>query len=84
MLQALNDTWMEREPGDSSRSNYFYFPQGTYQFVSRATAAPDPSENANWTLSVKWQMSGVVIDLDHVSSSCFHSYLLASLSPSDA
>uniref|UniRef100_A0A158Q731 FSA_C domain-containing protein n=1 Tax=Elaeophora elaphi TaxID=1147741 RepID=A0A158Q731_9BILA len=63
--QALNDTWIEEEPGDPSRSNYFYFPQGTYQLVSRATAASDSSENAKWTLSIKWQMCGMVIDLDH-------------------
>ncbi|VDN37554.1 unnamed protein product [Gongylonema pulchrum] len=63
--QALNDTWIESEPGDPSRSNYFYFPQGTYQFVSRATSSSDPRESANWTLSVKWQMCGMVIDLDH-------------------
>ncbi|CAG9534922.1 unnamed protein product [Cercopithifilaria johnstoni] len=62
--QALNDTWIEEEPGDPSRSNYFYFPQGTYQLVSRATAASDLSENAKWTLSIKWQMCGMVIDLD--------------------
>uniref|UniRef100_A0A915Q466 DNA mismatch repair proteins mutS family domain-containing protein n=1 Tax=Setaria digitata TaxID=48799 RepID=A0A915Q466_9BILA len=62
--QALNDTWIGEEPGDP-RSNYFYFPQGTYQLVSRATAASDSSENAKWTLSVKWQMCGMVIDLDH-------------------
>ncbi|KAL3998683.1 Fragile site-associated protein C-terminus family protein [Acanthocheilonema viteae] len=62
--QALNDTWIEEEPGDPSRSNYFYFPQGTYQLVSRATAAFDSSENAKWTLSIKWQMCGMVIDLD--------------------
>ncbi|EJW79808.1 hypothetical protein WUBG_09283, partial [Wuchereria bancrofti] len=62
--QALNDTWIEEEPGDPSRSNYFYFPQGTYQLVSRATAASDSSENAKWTLSIKWQMCGMVIDLD--------------------
>uniref|UniRef100_A0A8L7TDP8 FSA_C domain-containing protein n=1 Tax=Brugia malayi TaxID=6279 RepID=A0A8L7TDP8_BRUMA len=62
--QALNDTWIEEEPGDPSRSNYFYFPQGTYQLVSRATAASDSSENAKWTLSIKWQMCGMMIDLD--------------------
>ncbi|VDO44932.1 unnamed protein product [Onchocerca flexuosa] len=62
--QTLNDTWIENEPSDPSRSNYFYFPQGTYQFVSRATAASDLSENAKWTLSIKWQMCGMVIDLD--------------------
>ncbi|MCP9260407.1 DNA mismatch repair protein Msh6 [Dirofilaria immitis] len=62
--QALNDTWIENEPADPSRSNYFYFPQGTYQLVSRAAAASDPFENAKWTLSIKWQMCGMVIDLD--------------------
>ncbi|VDK65860.1 unnamed protein product [Onchocerca ochengi] len=62
--QTLNDNWIENEPSDPSRSNYFYFPQGTYQFVSRATAASDLSENAKWTLSIKWQMCGMVIDLD--------------------
>uniref|UniRef100_A0A1I7VD79 FSA_C domain-containing protein n=1 Tax=Loa loa TaxID=7209 RepID=A0A1I7VD79_LOALO len=62
--QTLNDTWIEEEPGDPSRSNYFYFPQGTYELVSRATAASDSSENAKWTLSIKWQMCGMVIDLD--------------------
>uniref|UniRef100_F1KPJ4 Bridge-like lipid transfer protein family member 1 C-terminal domain-containing protein n=1 Tax=Ascaris suum TaxID=6253 RepID=F1KPJ4_ASCSU len=63
--QALNDSWIEKDSGDPTHSNYFYFPQGTYQFVSRATAAPDPTENAKWILSVKWQMLGMIIDLDH-------------------
>ncbi|KHN73253.1 Uncharacterized protein Tcan_11964, partial [Toxocara canis] len=63
--QALNDSWIENDSGDSSHSNYFYFPQGTYQFVSRATAAAGPTENAKWILSVKWQMLGMIIDLDH-------------------
>ncbi|VDN01800.1 unnamed protein product [Thelazia callipaeda] len=63
--QALNDNWIEDEAVDPSLSNYFYFPQGNYQLVSRATTTSDSTEKANWTLSVKWQMCGMVIDFDH-------------------
>uniref|UniRef100_A0A158R4Y4 FSA_C domain-containing protein n=1 Tax=Syphacia muris TaxID=451379 RepID=A0A158R4Y4_9BILA len=63
--QALNEDLLEKDPSDLSRSNYFFFPEGTYQFVSQATDVGPNNEHAKWTLSVKWQMLGMIIDLDH-------------------
>lgn len=61
----MNDSLLD-EKGDSTGTNFFYFPEGTYQIVSRASAASGPSQSAKWLLLVKWQMRGMVIDLDYV------------------
>ncbi|CAI4230279.1 unnamed protein product [Auanema sp. JU1783] len=43
-------------------SNFFFFPQGSYQLCSKAS---NESGDAQWILSVRSRMRGMIIDLDH-------------------
>ncbi|KAJ1353025.1 hypothetical protein KIN20_009565 [Parelaphostrongylus tenuis] len=50
-----------KEATGETQTNYFFFPQGTYQLCSQASGGAD---DAKWVLSVRSQMRGMVIDLD--------------------
>uniref|UniRef100_A0A914RUR5 Mononegavirus-type SAM-dependent 2'-O-MTase domain-containing protein n=1 Tax=Parascaris equorum TaxID=6256 RepID=A0A914RUR5_PAREQ len=58
-----------------SRVIFWWIIFAGFYFISQITSAPDPTENANWILSVKWQMLGMVIDLDHVSAQRLRCFL---------
>ncbi|EPB75014.1 hypothetical protein ANCCEY_05883 [Ancylostoma ceylanicum] len=56
---SLSESVMEAT--GETQTNYFFFPQGTYQLCSQASA---DAAGAKWVLSVRSQMRGMVIDLD--------------------
>ncbi|KAL6737884.1 hypothetical protein Aduo_011490 [Ancylostoma duodenale] len=56
---SLSESVMEAS--GETQTNYFFFPQGTYQLCSQASA---DAAGAKWVLSVRSQMRGMVIDLD--------------------
>ncbi|CAJ0604609.1 unnamed protein product [Cylicocyclus nassatus] len=56
---SLSESIMEAT--GETQTNYFFFPQGTYQLCSQASA---DAAGAKWVLSVRAQMRGMVIDLD--------------------
>uniref|UniRef100_A0A1I7XZZ8 FSA_C domain-containing protein n=1 Tax=Steinernema glaseri TaxID=37863 RepID=A0A1I7XZZ8_9BILA len=62
--KSLSEQWLQDKTGKEDHSNFFFFPQGSYRFCSSASAPSNPGENAKWTLSVKWQMKGMMIDFD--------------------
>uniref|UniRef100_A0A7E4VU99 FSA_C domain-containing protein n=1 Tax=Panagrellus redivivus TaxID=6233 RepID=A0A7E4VU99_PANRE len=71
---SLREPWMQdnaaggsRSHGnsmDSTVSNFFYFPHGSYKLCSSAYSASSSEESAKWYLSVKSEMKGMVIDFD--------------------
>ncbi|KJH51749.1 hypothetical protein DICVIV_02060 [Dictyocaulus viviparus] len=50
-----------KEATGEMQTNFFFFPQGTYQLCSQASG---DAAGAKWVLSVRSQMRGMVIDLD--------------------
>ncbi|KAK0421995.1 hypothetical protein QR680_007305 [Steinernema hermaphroditum] len=62
--KSLSEQWLQDKTGKEDHSNFFFFPQGSYRFCSSASPPANPGENAKWTLSVKWQMKGMMIDFD--------------------
>ncbi|CAI5438694.1 unnamed protein product [Caenorhabditis angaria] len=58
--QALTQSFLDA--AHSEQSNCFFFPEGTYQLCSKATAIKN--QPAKWVLSVSAEMQGVEIDLD--------------------
>ncbi|CAB3410727.1 unnamed protein product [Caenorhabditis bovis] len=57
--QALMQSFLDLS--HSEQSNCFFFPEGTYQLCSKASASDGP---AKWVLSVSAEMQGIEIDLD--------------------
>ncbi|KAI6241376.1 FSA-C domain-containing protein [Aphelenchoides fujianensis] len=62
---SLSDSWLQENTGDTTRSNFLYFPQGSYHFCSSANPPKSRSENAQWVLSVKAEMQGMSVDFDN-------------------
>ncbi|KAI6225838.1 FSA-C domain-containing protein [Aphelenchoides besseyi] len=62
---SLSDAWLQENTGDTTRSNFLYFPEGSYHFCSSANAPKHPNENAQWVLSVRAEMEGMLIDFDN-------------------
>ncbi|KAE9416671.1 hypothetical protein Angca_002636, partial [Angiostrongylus cantonensis] len=61
-LVSLFAIWQSvKEATGETQTNYFFFPQGTYQLCSQASG---DAADAKWVLSVRSQMRGMVIDLD--------------------
>ncbi|KAI1727267.1 hypothetical protein Ddc_04564 [Ditylenchus destructor] len=65
--QSLSEPWLHENTGDGgdSRSNFFFFPSGSYKFCTSATSPTTHNQNAKWILSVKSHMQGMVIDFDY-------------------
>ncbi|KAI1727949.1 hypothetical protein DdX_00092 [Ditylenchus destructor] len=65
--QSLSEPWLHENTGDGgdSRSNFFFFPSGSYKFCTSATSPTAHNQNAKWILSVKSHMQGMVIDFDY-------------------
>jgi hypothetical protein len=83
----LSDEWLhEKTTGDSTHSNFVFFPEGSYYFCSSANPPTETNKNAKWCLSIQSDMKGMLIDFDNkigkLTNLCAHT--LSSFSDENA